>query len=80
MFGGAEDINSILPQITTGDELDNLVQLGTIYIHPPISGMASIGIDFIVPWDEEHGIGLRLQDGKVETIGTGHEAFPAARR
>lgn len=80
MFGGADEIKDILPEISSGNELDDLVQFGTIYIHPPVSGSASIGIDFVVPWDEEHGIGLRLQEGQVEAIGTGHEAFPVPQR
>ena len=80
MFGGAEEIDQILPQITAGDELDDLVQIGGIYIHPAVGGSASIGMDFEVPWDEEHGIGLRLDEGKVAEIGMGHEAFPVPER
>jgi hypothetical protein len=80
LFGGSEKIADVLPEISTGRELDALVQFSTIYIHPPIQGSSAIGIDFIVPWDEEHGIGLRLIDGKVVAVGTGHEAFPAPQR
>lgn len=80
LYGGAEEIEELLPAITSGQELDDLAQFGTIYVHPPVDGTVQIGMDFIVPWDEEHGMGLRLKDGKVEAVGSGHEAFPVPSR
>ena len=80
LYGEADEIKDILPEISSGAKLDDLVQFGTVYIHPSVDGSASIGIDFDVPWDEEHGIGLRLREGLVEAIGTAHEAFPVPQR
>jgi hypothetical protein len=80
LYGGADEIDEILPEITSGQELDDLVQFGTIYVHPLQNGSAPIGMDLVVPWDEEHGMGLRLKDGKVEAVGLGHEAFPVPAR
>ena len=75
MFGGG-DFSDVLPPIKTGTELDALVQISTIYIHPSDDEMAAIGIECAVPWDEEHGIGIRLSGTEVADIDTAHVAYP----
>ncbi|MGD9128766.1 MAG: hypothetical protein PVH19_15425 [Planctomycetia bacterium] len=77
MFGGSqEDAKAMLPEVLIGNELDHVVQFGNIYIHPVRNGKVAIGVDFIVPWDEDGAMGLLLIDGTVEQIGTAYEAFP----
>lgn len=80
MFGGADEISEILPKVKNGSELDALITFGTIYVHPVKDGACCIGFDLLIPCDEEHGIGLRIQGDKVLAIGTAHEAFPVPDR
>ena len=76
IWGGADQVKKMLPEIMEGDEIDGLVTIDTISIHPPIGDDVMIGIDFTVEWDEEHGMGLRMLDGEIEAIGTAHESYP----
>ncbi len=78
LFGGAGTLEYMLPEIKSGNELNEIVRFDNVYIHPVVDGSVAIGMDFVVPWDEEHGIGLQLVDGQVFTIGSAHEAFPIA--
>lgn len=80
MFGGADEIDKILPKVTKGDELDSLITFTTIYVHPPRDGESCIGLDLHIPCDEENGLGLRIQGDEIIAIGTAHEAFPVPNR
>jgi hypothetical protein len=79
MFGGG-DFSDVLPVVTKGDELDNLVQLSSIYIHPGTNGVAPIGFDFAIPWDEENGLGVLLQGETVIATGNSYEAMPVPQQ
>lgn len=80
IYGGG-DFSDVFPEIRAGNELDTLVQIFTIYIHPASrDSSAAIGIECSVPWDEEHDVGLRLSDGEVLEIGTAHVAYPPPQR
>jgi hypothetical protein len=80
MFGGADEIDTILPRVTNGDELDSLITYDTIYVHPAKDGVSGIGVELLIPVDEENGLGLRMTGEKVVAIGTAHEAFPVPDR
>ncbi len=76
MFGGDGDYSDILPEIKTGNELDSLIWISSIHIHPSSGDSQAMGIVYEVPWDEEHGIGILLLKGQVAKIGIAHDAFP----
>ena len=70
MFGGDEnDVRKVLPKIVKGDELDGLISFKTIYLSRPENGVSRIGIVLNCPWDEEHGMGVVVSNGKVEQVG-----------
>lgn len=79
MFGGG-DFSDVLPVVTKGDELDKLVQLSAIYIHPVTNGVSPIGFDFTIPWDEENGLGVLLQGETVIATGNSYDAMPVPQQ
>lgn len=79
MFDGG-DFSDILPVVTKGNELDKLVKLSAIYIHPGANGVSQIGFDFTIPWDEENGLGVLLQGETVVATGNSYEAMPVYPR
>ena len=75
MYGGADEIDDILPKIVSGNEIDRLVDLSEVYIHVPHDGKASVGIHCEIEWDPENGMGVRIDaDGNV-TAGSVDLAF-----
>ncbi|WP_146370889.1 DUF6985 domain-containing protein [Symmachiella macrocystis] len=73
---GGDDVSEFLPPIKTGNELDAIVEIATIYVHPEKKGTVSIGIEFYAPWDVEHDLGVRITDGAVTDAGMADVAYP----
>ena len=70
MFGGeAPDIQTVLPKITKGDELDGIVSFAKVYVFRPKDGVVRIGVLLECPWDEENGMGVVIANGEVERVG-----------
>jgi hypothetical protein len=80
MFGGTDSVDDILPPVINGNELDELVEIQTIFVHSLYNGTVTIGVECLAPWDEEHGIGLQVCGEIVTRVGTAHEAYPVPRR
>ena len=58
------------PKAAKPDDLRFLLQLSSVYIHPAdAQGRGDIGLTFHCEWDDEHGIGVRIRDGKVVDVG-----------
>jgi hypothetical protein len=70
-----DDIESWLPRIRKGNELDGLVAFGRIYVGRPVKGVSRIGMDMTCSWDPEHGMGIVLAKGKVKRVGLAGVAF-----
>jgi hypothetical protein len=73
--GDANEISKVLPEIVKGNELDGLVSFGTIYVSPPEKGVSRIGVSLHCPWDEEHGMGVRIAGRDVEEVGDAGSAM-----
>ncbi len=75
--GGAAGMKKLLPAIKNGNELDSIVQIYKIYIHEiPKEGLVAVGIEFSIPWDEEHDVGVRLLGSKIDEVGIAFTAYP----
>jgi hypothetical protein len=64
------------PPPTTLEALKDHLILNGVFVHPP-SGKprtCALGFTFGCSWDEEHGLGVRLHNGKA-TVGGVDEAF-----
>lgn len=68
------EIESWLPKIVKGAELDNKVRLDSITIYPLEKN--KITLRFWCSWDEEHGLGVLLEGGKVLKVGIEHDVTP----
>lgn len=65
---GGESVSDVVPVIKSGNEIDGVITLQSIHIHPPQAGTVSIGIVFSTPWTDS-GIGVRVQRGQVIAVG-----------
>ena len=64
------ELNEHYPEIKSTKELLNYITLVGIKVpYANIYGGRSIGISFDCTWDEENGIGLRLNDEQVIEVG-----------
>jgi hypothetical protein len=64
-------LNELLPEIKDGNELDDKITLMRVYVYDS----NFIGLDFACSWDEEHGLGVLLQNFKVNDIGLSEVAY-----
>jgi len=64
-------LDELLPKVKKGDELDGKIALMLIYVYDS----NIIGLEFICSWDEEHGLGVLLQNFEVKKIGLGEVAY-----
>lgn len=62
-------INNFAPIIKNSSELDDLLQF--TYIVIPTSDLSKevIGLLFECSWEEEHGLGVRIENGEVVEVG-----------
>jgi hypothetical protein len=75
LFGGSPaEIETGVPKIVKGTELDGLASFQTIRIFRPKDGVSRVGITLGCPWDEENGVGLVIAGSKVERVGTALDA------
>ena len=58
------------PEVVKGDEIDDNLLLREIALHPK---EARVMFWFGCTWDEEHGIGVRMDDFQVAAVGTAHD-------
>jgi len=72
---GDMDINAFLPEVKNGTELDRLVMIADIYISRPVDGSSQIGIELNCVWDDEHGLGVCIADGKIKEVGGADVAY-----
>lgn len=59
-------------EMLAGD-LQKLMQISTIVMHNPVSN--AVGLIFECAWDEEHGVGIVIKDGKVLQCDGAQEAY-----
>ena len=71
LFPGHKGLNFILPEPTTPEAIAELFYVTSIYLHHD----GSIGLSGNCTWDEEHGWGLMLENGKVTDVGQADVAF-----
>lgn len=69
-------IEMFLPKIVNGNELDNLIKLNSILMHPCIDNVCRVGLNFYCSWDEEHGLGILIKNNKVVQTGFADTAYP----
>jgi len=56
-----EDISTLLPEISTVNELKKIVGIVSIYVHPIVKyGKPFIGVELGCTWDDDHGVGVIL--------------------
>jgi hypothetical protein len=81
-YPGLEEIYgefSEMPTIGRPEELLGLIGLSIVHILPIArDGLTSIGFEFGCTWDEEHGLGVLTQNGRVLEVGAADTAFSDA--
>lgn len=71
-----DDANLLMPRIESVDDLRPLMTFQTLRIfRAEETGELSVGLGFHCSWEQEHGLGVRWRDGKVEDVGTAEMSF-----
>ena len=73
-FKGKEG-KELLPEPTSPDVLRERLTFQSMLIYPPGEGSIALGFGFDCSWEQEHGLGVRWRDGKVEEVGYADVAF-----
>jgi hypothetical protein len=71
LFAGHKGVKFILPEPNSPEVVADVFYIASIHWHRD----GAIGLSGHCTWDEEHGYGLRLKDGKVTAVGPADEAF-----
>jgi hypothetical protein len=77
-----EETDRTMPRLKSPDGLRELITFQGITVYPEEKSRGkvkpvAIGLSFDCSWDEEHGLGVRWRDGKVEAVGGADEAIPS---
>ncbi|NOS69454.1 MAG: hypothetical protein HOP33_05925 [Verrucomicrobia bacterium] len=70
-FGDMSTFNFTMPKPTKPEVVEDIFSISTIYLR----GDGAIGISGSCTWDEEHGFGAVIKDGKIVTFGHADEGF-----
>jgi hypothetical protein len=65
-----------LPRIVTGDELDDLIQVGMAFLNPS-QWLIGLGVNGAIPINEERSWGVVIENGVIESVGSGISALVA---
>jgi len=71
IFGDMTEFNFIMPKPTKPEVLEDIFSINMIYLRDD----GAIGISGSCTWDEEHGFGAVIKNGKVVTFGHADEGF-----
>jgi hypothetical protein len=71
LFPNHQGVEFILPEPGSAEAVADLFYITSIHLR--LDG--AIGLGCYCTWDEEHGYGLRLRNGKVTAVGQADEAF-----
>jgi Domain of unknown function (DUF6985) len=72
-YGDSEEAERLVPQTDSVEGLRDLITFQSMTIDPPDDddGQPSqIKLGFACSWEQEHGLGVRWRDGKIEEVGT----------
>ncbi len=65
-----------LPVAERAEDLVQLTQLSTLYVHPTVSeGQVHLGIALRAGWDQEHGAGVLLLGDRIVRVGSHDDAM-----
>ena len=68
--------STLTPDLDSAEDLKKLIGVGNIFIHNTVrNGIADIGFECGCTWDEEHGLGVKMNDCDLIHIGMADEAF-----
>ncbi|PHS09983.1 MAG: hypothetical protein COA78_11665 [Blastopirellula sp.] len=71
-----DEVDQLMPPISTRDQLRELIDLRQVHIHPWMkSGIGYVGLQFGCTWDLEHGVGVLLHLARVVDIGGADVSF-----
>lgn len=75
-FTEDDEADEVLPPIATEEELKGLIGLANVHVLVDESSEAPyIGFEFGCSWDDEGGLGIMTQQGRVIAIGQAETAF-----
>ena len=77
-----DEADRTMPKLKSPDGLRELITFQGVTVYPEEKSRGkvkpvAIGLSFDCSWDEEHGLGVRWRDGKVEAVGGADEAIPS---
>ena len=73
---GDEDVDDILPEISSVDELKKLIGLYNVNIHQVSkNSIPYVGYEFGCAWDDEHGLGILIHEKRMIKVGYADTAF-----
>jgi len=64
-YGDMTEFNFIMPKPTSPQSVEDIFSIQTIHLHKD----GEIGLSGSCTWDEEHGFGVRIKNGKVAAFG-----------
>lgn len=73
---GDEEVDDILPEICSVDELKALIGLYNVNIHQVTkNNVPYVGYEFGCEWDDGHGLGILVHENRIVEIGYTDTAF-----
>jgi hypothetical protein len=74
--GDNDEFDAIMPKATSVDDLRELITFTRVLVQPDDGDEpVALGLNFHCSWEEEHGLGVRWRNGKVEEVGYADVAF-----
>lgn len=71
-----EEFETRMPALTDAEDLRGLIFLQHVHVHPwTKDGKAYVGLQFGCAWDQEHGLGVMMNQNRVVDLGEAAVSF-----
>jgi len=71
---GKEELAAIAPAVRAVSDMSPLIAFSTLHIHAADAAGSDLGFHFECVWEEEHGLGVRVRDGRVVMVASEEDA------
>ncbi|MDX2117909.1 MAG: hypothetical protein SFY96_06990 [Planctomycetota bacterium] len=71
---GKAELAAIAPAIRSVGEMSPLIAFSTLHVHAADGARSDLGFHFECAWEEEHGLGVRVRDGRVVMVASEEDA------
>lgn len=71
---GKEELAAIAPAVRSVSDMSPLIAFSTLHVHAADAAGSDLGFHFECAWEEEHGLGVRVRDGRVVMVASEEDA------